>query len=217
MGTQGDTTNAIIIIDSTFVSRFHNASIRESWKRSDALSHFLRTMAFNEFPLQRVWRALSGSSWQVGKERRSEKKKKKLREVTFDQRSVKMVSADFVKLRAVTRVLCIRRYLWLDSGRERNRERGKKRRQERVTRGGVHFASGAAGSISRSLSPSCPDVAIGGVAILAKISIENGNPRGIKSRMLSRLPEATCTCLLFLMPILSFFRVRNSFLKSLFL
>jgi len=83
----------------------------------------------------------------------------------------------------------------------------EKRRQERVTHAGL--ISPRAGSISRSLSPTCPDVAIGGVGDpSAKTSIENGNPRGIKSRMLSRLPEATYVrVLLFLTPVLSFFRV----------
>lgn len=85
-------------------------------------------------------------------------------------------------------------------------EEGKTPRKGHTCRG---LISPPAGSISRSLSPTCLDVAIGVVGEpSAKTSIENGNPRGIKSRMLSRLPEATYErVLLFLTPLLSFFRV----------
>lgn len=64
------------------------------------------------------------------KEASKRSRKKKLREVTFDRRSVKMASADSVESRAVTRVLCIRRYLArrreLDGGGGWKRETRKK-------------------------------------------------------------------------------------------
>lgn len=129
--------------------RFHNASIRESWIGRTA--SLLRTMAFNEFPLQRVGSSAHCPDRPDGSEKKEVakkkgKKKKKLREVTFDRWNVKMVSADFVESRAVTRVLCIRRYL--GSGRERNggkKNAVKKRSRTRggsfcLRRGGIYLA-----------------------------------------------------------------------------
>lgn len=141
----------------------------------------LRTMAFNEFPLQRVGSSAHCPDRPDESEKKEvaekkEKKKKKLREVTFDRWSVKMVSADFVESRAVTCVLCIRRYL--GSGRERNGGK-KKRRQERVSHTGGFILPPARRDLShRVLHPPrvLPTSQSGGVAILAKTSIENGNP-----------------------------------------
>jgi len=110
-------------------TRRHNE--RNNYRRFSALSRNASTCKsskgsvssvqwpFNEFPLQRavgrtVWFVLLemvGKREQRKREREREKKRKNLRKVTFDRWSVKMASVDFVESHAVTRVLCIRRYL----------------------------------------------------------------------------------------------------------
>lgn len=169
-------------------------------------------MAFNEFPLQRV---LSGSSWRVGKEGRDGKKRKRKKTAPSNVWSAKREDGfrGFRGIAVQSSVyyvsVVIRGSIVEESGTWGGGGGGEGKTPPRKGHTRRGLISPPAGSISRSLSPTCPDVAIGGVGDpSAKTSIENGNPRGIKSRMLSRLPEATYVrVLLFLTPVLSFFRV----------